>query len=69
MAALQLALVMVVLATPASAYIGPGVGAGAIAVVLGVLASLAMASMALLWFPVKRLIKKRQKNKDGRRAL
>lgn len=43
--------------TAAQAYIGPGVGAGAIAVVLGVFAALIMAFLAVLWYPVKRLIR------------
>jgi hypothetical protein len=45
---------------PALAYIGPGAGAGTIAVVLGVLASIVMAFFGLLWYPIKRLMKKRK---------
>lgn len=45
-------------AVPAEAYIGPGAGAGTIAVVLGVLAAVAMAFMAIVWYPVKRLLKR-----------
>ena len=37
-----------------------GVGAGTIAIVLGILASIVMAFFAILWYPVKRLIKKRK---------
>lgn len=51
---------LLMLASPAAAYIGPGVGAGAIAVVLGVLASLVMAVFAILWYPVKRLVRRRR---------
>ncbi|MEL6265915.1 MAG: hypothetical protein AAFR52_09765 [Pseudomonadota bacterium] len=47
-------------ATPAAAYIGPGIGAGTIAVVLGVLASIVMAFVAILWYPVKRMLKKKK---------
>lgn len=50
-------------AGPAHAYIGPGAGAGTIAVVLGVLASVAMAFFAILWYPIKRVIKKRKAGK------
>ena len=46
--------------SPAFAYIGPGLGAGTIAVVLGVIASLFLALFAILWYPVKRIIKKRK---------
>ena len=42
----------------AHAYIGPGLGAGAVAVVLGILASIGIAFMAILWYPLKRLFKK-----------
>lgn len=62
-AGLAIALISVT-ATPAAAYIGPGAGAGLIAVVLGVLASIAMAFAAILWYPVKRLVRRR---KDARR--
>ena len=50
-------------AVPAHAYIGPGAGAGTIAVVLGILASFVMAVIALVWYPAKRLFKKRATDK------
>lgn len=49
---------LVLVAFPAQAYIGPAAGAGTIAVVLGILASIVMAFFAILWYPVKRLLKK-----------
>lgn len=51
---------IVLLSFPAHAYIGPGAGAGLIAVVLGVLASIVMAFFATLWYPAKRFIKQRK---------
>lgn len=42
----------------ADAYIGPGLGAGTIAVLLGILGSIVMALVAFVWYPVKRLLKK-----------
>jgi hypothetical protein len=51
---------------PAQAYIGPGAGAGTIAVVLGILASIVMAFVALLWYPLKRLMKRRKAAKADR---
>ena len=51
---------LVFAALPAHAYIGPGVGAGTIAVALGILASIGMVFFAVLWYPVKRLMKKRK---------
>ncbi len=49
----------------AQAYIGPGAGAGTIAVVLGILAAILMAFFAIFWYPVKRLIRKRKVEKHG----
>ena len=46
--------------TAAHAYIGPGAGAGTIAVVLGVIASIFLALVAIIWYPLKRLIKSRR---------
>lgn len=44
----------------AQAYIGPGAGAGTIAVVLGVIAAIFMAFVGLLWYPLKRLFRGRK---------
>jgi hypothetical protein len=44
----------------ALAYVGPGLGAGAIGVVLGLIASVFLALFALFWYPIKRLLKKRK---------
>lgn len=44
----------------ALAYIGPGVGAGAIAAVLGVLGSILLAIVAVLYYPIKRMMKNRK---------
>jgi hypothetical protein len=44
----------------AMAYIGPGVGAGAIAAVLGVLGSIVLAIVAVLYYPIKRMLKGRK---------
>jgi hypothetical protein len=49
---------LLLIALPAHAYIGPGAGAGTIAVVLGILASIVMAFFAILWYPIKRLLKR-----------
>jgi hypothetical protein len=53
------ALGVMILPNPAMAYIGPGMGLGAITAVLGILAALVMAVIGLVWYPMKRMFKKR----------
>ncbi len=48
--------------TAAHAYIGPGMGAGAIAAVLGVVAAVLLALFSVIYYPVKRAMKKRNAN-------
>lgn len=40
------------------AYVGPGLGLGTIAVVLGILASVFLALFSVVWYPFKRLLKR-----------
>ena len=58
-------LITVFSAVPVHAYLGPGLGTGALSVVLGFIASIFLALFAIFWFPVKRLIKKKKKPKPG----
>lgn len=55
------ALVLAALPSAALAYIGPGVGAGAIGAVLGVLGSIFLAIVAVVYYPIKRMMKGRKK--------
>jgi hypothetical protein len=55
--ALAFGLLAVLQLPTAHAYIGPGAGAGMIAVVLGILSSIFLAFVGILWYPIKRLIK------------
>lgn len=57
---LYVSLPAILLATPAHAYIGPGAGTGLIVVVLGVLASVVLAFVSIIWFPIKRMFKRRE---------
>ena len=57
---LAAAIAFVLQPTVALAYIGPGLGVGVISSVLGFVASLAMAVVALLWYPIKRLFRRRK---------
>ena len=48
----------------AEAYFGPGLGVGTLGVVFGLLASIIMTFVAIIWYPVKRMIKKKQALKE-----
>jgi hypothetical protein len=53
----------------ANAYVGPGLGAGTIGVILGIIGSIFIAIFAIVWYPLKRLLKKnKQKKPDGKEA-
>ena len=54
-------LSLVLVPTHAMAYVGPGLGAGTVGVVLGILGSIGIALFAVLWYPFKRMIKKLKK--------
>tara|TARA_B100000287_G_C20342533_1_gene666410 strand:- start:523 stop:723 length:201 start_codon:yes stop_codon:yes gene_type:complete len=51
---------------PAFAYLGPGMGAGIVLATIGFIVAIFAALFAIIWFPIKRLIKKNKKNKDKR---
>lgn len=55
---------LILLPLSAHAYIGPGMGAGVIASVFGFIASIFIALFAILYYPIKRVLKKR-KNKSA----
>lgn len=46
--------------TPASAYIGPGLGVGVIAAVFGAIGAFFMMIAGLVWYPVKVMLRKRR---------
>ncbi len=54
---LFVALTLALQPSAALAYIGPGVGAGAIAAVMGVLGSIFLAIVAVVYYPIKRMMK------------
>ena len=45
-------------ASPAAAYIGPGLGLGALGAIAAVALSVLLAVVALVWYPIKRLLKR-----------
>lgn len=50
----------------AHAYIGPGLGLGAVGVALGLFLTVVLAVVGLVWYPLKRLVRK-VAPRDGRR--
>jgi preprotein translocase subunit SecF len=50
-------ILLVLFPLTSEAYIGPGLGTGTIGVVLGILASIFLALIAIIWYPLKRLFK------------
>jgi len=42
-------------------YLGPGVGGGVLAVIIGVVILILITIFTFLWFPIKRYLKKRKK--------
>ena len=52
------AILALVGAAPAHAYMGPALGLGAIAASLGVIGTLILGFLSVLWYPVKRLIRR-----------
>ncbi len=51
-------IALLIISFPVHAYIGPGMGAGVIASVLGILFSLVLAIAGLIYYPFKRFLKK-----------
>jgi TM2 domain-containing membrane protein YozV len=45
-------------------YIGPGMGGGLFAAVLGIIISLIMSLFAILWYPFKKLYRKIRKKEE-----
>lgn len=62
-----IAALLLLLPGTAQAYVGPGLGLGAIGAVLGVIFSVILAILAFFWYPIKRLFglgKKKQKAQE-----
>ena len=57
-----------VVCTPgvAHAYMGPGLGLGFLGAVFGVIGSILLAIVAIVWYPIKRLWRKLRSPRDNR---
>lgn len=49
--------------SPIFAYIGPGMGGGAIAAIFGIIAAFFLGLWGILYYPIKRAFKNRKKKK------
>jgi len=60
-----LCLVFFMYHAPVYAYVGPGLGAGALAVVIGIVSSILLALFAIFWYPIKKLFRKSTKEDNS----
>tara|TARA_Y100000590_G_C15454198_1_gene913905 strand:- start:227 stop:433 length:207 start_codon:yes stop_codon:yes gene_type:complete len=58
---------LIIISSPAHAYIGPGLGIGIIAAIFGFIISLLIFIFAIFWFPIKKILKKiKHRNKKNK---
>ena len=57
---ISLILILILIENTAFAYIGPGMTGGVFAATIGIIVAIFAALFGLIWFPVKRLLKKRK---------
>jgi len=57
-------IIFCLITTSSFAYLGPGVGGGVITATIGIIVAIFAVLFALIWFPVKRLLKKRKDMKN-----
>ncbi len=58
---INLIIALLIISSPVFAYIGPGMGGGVIAAVLGVVGAILLALFGILYYPIKRMLKNRKK--------
>lgn len=60
-----LIIILLLIFKPVSAYIGPGMGGGVVAAILGIIGAILLALFGIIYYPIKRAIKnKKQKTKN-----
>ncbi len=57
-------LFVILIPQPAMAYVGPGTGIAALGALLAIIAGVIAAIFGFLWYPIKRLLRKRKKAKN-----
>ena len=65
MIAVVFVLALLTLPTAAQAYVGPGLGLGAVGMVLAVIFSGFLAVVGIIWYPFKRMIRRFKKSKNA----
>ena len=58
--------ILTFISTPSFAYLGPGIGEGVLVATLGVIIAIFAGLFGLIWFPIKKLLKKRKEKKDNK---
>ncbi|HKK30023.1 MAG TPA: hypothetical protein VKA18_06470 [Alphaproteobacteria bacterium] len=58
------AAVLISVAGPAMAYIGPGAGITAIGTFFGVVGAVVLLIIGFLWYPLKRILRKRKQGPE-----
>ena len=53
-------IALVLTSSSAYAYVGPGLGLGVLGAILGALVTLVLAIFGVVWYPIKRLLKKKK---------
>jgi predicted RND superfamily exporter protein len=56
-------LSLFLISLPSYAYIGPGMGGGVIAAIIGFFAAILLGLWGILYYPIKRALKKRKDKK------
>lgn len=60
-----LVLLFMSVANNAYAYVGPGLGLGAIGAIIGIFVTVVLAIAGVFWYPLKRMFKKRNGMEKG----
>lgn len=55
---------LILFASPAYAYIGPGIGLGIIATILSLVGAVFLGLFGILYYPIKRALRKNKYNSD-----
>ena len=60
-----LLIFVLLISTPSYAYIGPGMGGGVIAAVIGFFAAILLGIWGILYYPIKRAFKNKKNRKKS----